>query len=292
MPSIRANILRIVMKKGMNFNKSLSKTREDFEKFSTNVKIPKDVMVEKIDNQNIKGELVTPQNAPDNEIIYFLHGGGYCLGIYDVTRNHVIRIATILNKRVFMLDYRVAPENPYPAGTDDSYNGYIWLLANGYNPEKIYFYGESAGCGLALNTLIRVRDKNEKLPKCSFFSSPFLDATMSGSTIKSNADKDPYYCDEEYYISNHYVADNDPGDPGISPLFADLHDLPPFLVHGSGYDMLLCNSIDFKDRIEEVSGEIELKIWDGLWHVFHVNADIIPEGKKAIKEFGRFIEKV
>lgn len=208
----------------------------------------------------------------------------------SIRENLVLRISKYLNKRVFMLDYRLAPENPYPAGIDDSYNGYSWLINSGYKPENIYFYGESAGCGLALSTLIRIRDRKEKPPKCSFFSSPFLDATMTGSTIKTNALTDPYYCDEEYYISNHYVADNDPNDPAISPLFADLHDLPPFLVHGSGYDMLLCNSIDFKNRIEEVSGDIELKIWDGLWHVFHINADIIPEGKKAIKEFGRFIE--
>lgn len=290
MTSIRAKILRRIMKKGLNFNKTLIETRKDFENFSTSLKIPKGIKIEKV-SKKVKGELIIPENAPDDKIIYFVHGGGYCLGIYDTTRNHIMRVAKILNKRIFMVDYRVAPENPYPAGIDDTLNGYQWLIDTGYSPKNIYCYGESAGCGLLLSSLTKLRDNNNKLPACSFFSTPFLDCTMSGDTVESNAKKDPYYCDKEYYISNYYVGKFNPSTPEISPLFGNLSNLPPFLIHGAEYDMLLCNSADFYDKIVKTGGKAELKIWKKLWHVFHINADIIPEGKKAIKEFGEFINR-
>lgn len=292
MASIRAAILRQFMKKVFNFNKSLEETRKELENLSIKLKIPKSTNIISVSDNLVKGELIIPKSAPDDEIIYFLHAGGYCLGIYDSTRNHVLRVSKILNKRIFLLDYRVAPENPYPASVNDAYAGYNWILKNGYKPDNIYFYGESAGCGLALNTLIKLRDNNEDMPKCSIFSTPFLDATMSGSTVKLNSDKDPFYCDEKYYISNHYVADNAPDDPEISPIFAELNNLPPFLVHAAEYDMLLSDSISFKDKIDGCKGKAKLKVWEGMWHVFHMNADLVPESKRAIKEFGEYINSI
>lgn len=289
MPSIRSIILRNVMKKGLDFNKPLIETRKNFEKLSTSVKIPKDVVVEILDDE-IKGELIIPSNAPKDKIIYFAHGGGYCLGIYNATRNHIYRVAKLLNRRIFMIDYRLAPENPYPAGLNDTINGYNYLLDKGYKPKNICLYGESAGCGLLLSTLVNLRDNNIEMPACSFFSTPFLDCTMSGKTVINNAEKDPYYCDKEFYISNNYIGDYEPDSPEISPVYEDLNNLPPFLVHGAEYDMLLCNSTDFVNKVNMGNGKADLKVWKGMWHVFHINADLIPEGKKAIKEFGEYIE--
>lgn len=290
MVSFRAKILRRVMKKGLNFNKSLTEIRKDFEKLSTSLKVLKNINIEKI-NKEVKGELITPKNAPQDQIVYFVHGGGNCLGLYNSTRNHIIRVAKLINKKVLILDFRVAPENPYPAGFNDTVAGYQWLINNNYSPKNIYFYGESAGCSLILNALTELRDNNKELPACSFFSTPFLDYTMNGNTIRSNASKDPYYCDKKFYISNYYVGKLKPSDPKISPIFGDLHNLPPFLIHGAEYDMLLYNSIDFYEKIRVSGGKAELKIWKKLWHVFHINSDIIPEGKKAIKEFGVYIDK-
>lgn len=292
MASIRAVLLRQFMKKVLNFNKGLKEIRTELENAPTKLKIPKNTNITTVSDGSVKGELFIPKSAPEDEIIYFLHAGGYCLGVYNSTRNHVLRVSQMLNKRIFLLDYRLAPENPYPASTNDAYEGYNWILKKGYKPDNIYFYGESAGCGLALNTLIKLRDNNEDMPKCSIFSTPFLDATMSGSTVKLNADKDPYYCDEKYYISNHYVANNDPEDPGISPLFAELNYLPPCLIHAGEYDMLLSDSISFKDKIDSSGGTAKIKVWEGMWHVFHMNADILPESKRAIKEFGEYINSI
>lgn len=279
------------MLKTLNFNKSLEETRKEFDEMSGTLKIPKDLSIEYIDSNGVKGELYSPKSA-SGEVLYYLHGGGYCLGLNNIGRKLAIFLAKTLKREVFLLDYRLAPENPYPAGVNDTYRGYNWLINRGYKPNDITIYGESAGCGLALSCILTLRDKNRAQPKCIFFSTPFLDATMSGDTVKSNAEKDPYYCDKEYYISNYYVGNEDPKDPRISPIFNSMKNLPPFLVHGAEYDMLLCNTLDFQKRVSEAGGKIEVKIWKGLWHVFHLNYNLIPEGKKAIYELREFIESI
>lgn len=292
MPSLRSKILYRVMKNGMDFNKSLEDTRGELDRLSTKLKIPKNLDIEYINNNGVKGELYKPFFAPRDEIIYYLHPGGYCLGIYNSTRNHIMRVAKRLNRVIFMLDYRIAPENPFPASIEDSYNGYLWLLDSGLKPKNITFYGESAGCGLLLNTLITIRDTDLENPKCSYFSTPFLDATMTGDSVLNNADKDPYYCSKENYIFNSYIRGMDSSNKRISPIFEDFNNLPPFLIHGASYDMLLCDSIEFTKRLKQINVSVELKVWNRMWHVFIMNADLIPEGKKAIDDFAQFIERI
>ncbi len=291
MTSIRAKLVSKMMKKALNLNKSLDEIRADFEKLSPNKKLPKGMMTKKIKINDMKAEWFIPEKVNDQQVIYYIHGGGYCMGIFGATRAHASRLASILNKKVLMIDYRLAPENPYPAGIEDTEMGLRWLIENEYNAEDIIIYGESAGCGLALNALTRLRDSKYKLPAGAVFSTPFVDASMTSTSIKEKASVDPYYSDDEYAIIKYYIADGDPKDPKLSPVYDDLSGLPAICIHGAENDMFRDDSTALHQVLKKSGVKVDLKIWQGVWHVFHMNADLIPEAKKALKEFSAFIEK-
>ncbi len=291
MASIRAKLVAKMMKKGLDLNKGLYEIRADFEKLSPKLKLAKGVYKEETQVHHMKAEWFIPENAQHDQVIYYIHGGGYCLGVFDATRGHASRLAKSFKRKVLMVDYRLAPENPYPAGVEDTELGLEWLIEKGYDAKNIMIYAESAGCGLALNVFTRLRDKEVVMPSGAVFSTPFVDASMSRASVKEKASVDPYYSHEKYAIINYYVAGADPKDPKLSPLYDDLKGLPPILIHGAENDMFRDDSTALYRVLRSSGVEVEHKIWQGVWHVFHMNADLIPEGKKALKECSIFINQ-
>lgn len=291
MSSVRAKLVLKMMKKGLDLNKPLQEIRDDFNQLSTKVTLPKSVRVESIRIGHMNAEWYIPENACGEKVIYYIHGGGFCLGIFDATRNHAARIANMVNKRVLLIDYRLAPENPYPAGINDTIMGYKWLLDQGYSAGSIGMYGESSGCSLILSTLLTLRDQKAVQPAAVVYATPFLDASLTSESVRDKADIDPYYADDKYIISHHYSKGHDRKSSKISPIYAELHDLPPFLIHAAEHDMLMDDAVNFHNKVQGAKGNSDMKVWSGLWHSFHMNADLIPEGKKALKEFGDFFDQ-
>ncbi len=188
-------------------------------------------------------------------------------------------------------NYRLAPENPYPAAIEDATAVYGWLLDQGFKPEHIAIGGDSAGGNLAVVTLLALRDARVELPAAAILLSPWTDLTLSGESVTTRAEVDPMIKPGEtgehiaYYVGNH-----DPASPLISPIFANLHGLPPLLIHVGNDEVLLGDSVRLADRAQAAGTKVKLKVWEGMWHVFQALAIMLPEGRASIDELGAFVK--
>lgn len=264
--------------------------RQEIEKFAVS---PKQAVTQQIETDKIKGLLVKLKSEKSDKIILFLHGGAYILGTPKLYTELAYLISQAAKSDVFVLDYRLAPEYPFPCAIDDAINAYQYLLSIGYNPQDIIIAGDSAGGGLTGALLISLRDKKIPLPKCAIFIAPFFDFTFSGESIQKNSKKDYILriTDEaKAEMIKMYLKDVDPKNPLASPLFADLTGLPPILINVGGEDVLLDDSLRFAEKAKNAQVNITLEVWDGLPHDFPMLAKFLPEAKRAIKRIGEYIQ--
>lgn len=225
-------------------------------------------------------------------MLYF-HGGGYVAGSINSHRELCVRIARASNTRVLLIDYRRAPEHPFPAALEDAIKVYHWLISSEeINPKKIIIAGESAGGGLTIATLIKLRNDKVNLPKASICLSPFLDLAVTGDSVKTKAEIDPIVTRENLeFCAKLYLGDEDSKNPLASPLYADLQGLPPLLIQVGTSELLLDDSVRFADRAKAAGVEVTLDIWDDMIHMFQLFASFAPEGQEAINKIGAFIQK-
>ena len=277
--SLRGKLTHKMMLKRLDMDKPLAALRKDFEDMKVK---PLHSEIETVE-VNL-GTWYIPKHY--DGVIYYLHGGGYCLGIYEPIRNHARYIANLTKKKVFLLDYRLSPEHPYPAAVEDMIKGYDYIL-NQTKPDSVAIYGDSSGCGLALSGLMRLKSR---LPAAVVMATPFVDASKDKESISKYKALDPYYT-EKYTISDYYVQNRNPKDSEISPLYGDLKGLPPIMIHAAEYDTLQDDSNRLYHKLVEANNNASMKLWKGMWHVFHMNADLIPEARKAMIDFALFIDE-
>jgi acetyl esterase/lipase len=191
--------------------------------------------------------------------------------------------------RGLVIDYRLAPENPFPAALEDATAAYRWLLKSGFKPEQIVIAGDSAGGGLSLSTMVSLRDAGDPLPRGAVLLSPWTDLAGTGESIKTHAEIDPWLnADNLIPFAALYFGKEDGRHPLVSPLYADLHGLPPMLIQVGSDEILLDDSTRLASRAQAAGVEVKMEVWDGLWHVWHIFASQLPEGQKAIEDLGRF----
>lgn len=221
-------------------------------------------------------------------IIYYLHGGGYMIGSPQTHFSLVSALCARADMKAFIPDYRLAPENPFPAGLDDSLDGYRWLLDQGYSANRIHFAGDSAGGGLALATCLRARDEGIPLPRSLSLLSPWTDLTASGASYRERATRDPMLdarrVPEAVAL---YVGELDPKHPYISPLWADLSGLPPVTVQVGTEEILHSDAVSLVDKIRHEGGQAELTIWPDMPHVHQLAHRFLPEGRAAIHQLAQ-----
>jgi acetyl esterase/lipase len=252
----------------------------------------KGVRYEPFEISGIAAEWVIPEDADDQFVLYYLHGGGYVIGSIRSHRKMVSRIASAAGCRALLIDYRLAPEHPFPAALEDALTGYRWLLSQGYDPDKMAMGGDSAGGGLALATMVALKDAGEPLPAAAMLLSPWTDLTGTGETIRTVNWRDPVLNPKlGVRWALWYLGDSDPTNPLISPLFADLTGLPPLLIQVGTKEMLLDDSRMFADRAQQAGVQVELDIWDGMFHVWQAFAPTLPEGNRAIEKLADFFEE-
>lgn len=273
------------------WNRPLEETRCLMEQMGNSVPLPDGIRHEAVDVGGVKGDLLIPPDASAEAAVLYLHGGGYCLGITGINRAFVAQIALDCKVKVLMADYRLAPENPYPAAIEDSLACYRWLLESACSPDRIVVMGDSSGCGLSLVMLNALKDAGEPMPAAAAFICPTLDHSHSGESRISRAEADPYQCKPEFFMDRHYVGERNPRNPGISPLFGNLAELPPMLIHGAGDDIFLSDSTMLAQRVSEKGGLAELKVWDDMWHIFHMHREHVPEAREAMAEMVAFIKE-
>jgi len=266
--------------------------RETAETMAAQAPLPDDVYTEIIQNEAVAGLLMAAPDVDDQKIVLYFHGGGYALGSSLTHRELGWRLSAAAGARVLLLDYRRAPEHPYPAAIEDAVAAYKWVMANGFSPSQISVVGDSAGGGLAVAMLLALRDEEVVLPKTAVLFSPWLDLTHSSGTFISNEPSDLILSAARLQeFANWYLGDDASADnPLISPIFADLHDLPPMLIQVGDQEMLLDDSITFTEKAKAAGVDVTLDIWEDMFHVWHALAAIIPEAQEAVEQAGVFIQ--
>lgn len=225
-------------------------------------------------------------------VILYLHGGGYAIGSNRTHIELACRIAEAAEAQVFMLEYRLAPENPYPAALDDAVAAYRYLLRHGVRSDQIVIAGDSAGGGLSLATAMRLRDLGDPQPAAVVGLSPWLDLDCHLSSRSPRQPHDPLMTPERIrYFADRYAGIVDKRDPGISPFFGELSDLPPTLIQVGQDEILLCEAQAFRERALASGVSLELQVWPDMFHVWHFASRVLREGQQAIDEIGRFVQQ-
>lgn len=235
--------------------------------------------------------IATPGARDDRGVLYF-HGGGYVLGSLDTHAELMARVARACRAPVLGIDYRLAPEAPYPAAVDDAVASYLRLTDQGIKPEQIVLAGDSAGGGLALACLLALKARGAPLPAGAALLSPWTDLTASGDSLRSRAEQDPMISPELLApMAALYLAGSAADDPLVSPLFGDLSGLPPLLIQVGNDEVLLDDSTRLAERAKQAGVTATLQIVDGGYHVFQ-DHPTLPESVTALSEIGRFFDAV
>ncbi len=222
-------------------------------------------------------------------VLLYLHGGGYSIGSIDTHRDFIARLSQKTRVTGFAVDYRLAPEHPFPAAVDDALEAYRHVLAHGHPPDRVVIAGESAGGGLTLALLLRLRDLGEAMPAAAAVISPWVDLEMTGSTVDPNTKYDFLNRKTLEAYARRYVGDHQRRDPLASPLHADMSGLPPLLVHAGGAEALCADATRIIERAKEHGVEVVSTIYPEMIHAFHLFGDILPEGEKATAEVADFL---
>jgi acetyl esterase/lipase len=249
-----------------------------------------DVKCEPVTAGGVKAEWVTAPGADAGRAVLYLHGGGYVIGSINTHRALAARISTAAKARVLVIDYRLAPEHPFPAAVEDSVAAYRWMLAQGLKPSRIAVAGDSAGGGLTVATLVAIRDAKLASPGAGVCLSPWIDLEGIGDSMKSKASVDPMVQKEALLeMAAHYLKGQNARSPLAAPLYADLAGLPPLLVQVGTAETLMDDSTRLAERARKAGVKVTLEPWENMIHVFQVFAPMLDEGQQAIEKIGEFI---
>lgn len=251
-----------------------------------------DVRCEAVVAGGVPGEWIVPPGAEESRVLLYLHGGGYVIGSVNTHRDMVSRIARAAQARALAIDYRLAPEHPFPAAVEDATAAYRWLLASGMPAERIVIAGDSAGGGLTLATLLALRDAGDLLPAAAVCISPWTDLAVTGESMDTKADVDPMIRKAEAIEgAKLYLAGADPKTPLASPLYADLSGLPHLLIQVGTHETLQDDSVRLAERARAAGVDVTLEQWEEMIHVWHFFAFILPEAQQAIDRIGQFVRE-
>jgi len=267
--------------------------RASLEQMAKMVTVPKDVKCEPVDAGGVRGEWITAPGSAVHHIVLYLHGGGYVAGSIRTHKELASRISRVSGARVLVIEYRLAPEAPFPAALEDAVATYRWLISSArIDPENIVVARDSAGGGLTVATLVRLRDEGVTLPAAAVCLSPWTDLALTGDSFKKNVKVDPFVTPEaSEFDASQYLGGEVPRNPLAAPVYADLHGLPPMLIQVGTSEILLDDSVRLADRAKRAGVDVKLDIWKDLIHVFQAFAVFVPESRQAIDEIGKFIRK-
>ncbi len=239
----------------------------------------------------VRGEWVAEPGVRNDRIIFYSHGGAYIWGAPRFYRDLAWRLSKACDARVFLFDYTLAPVAQCPTQIDEGLAAYDYVLSQ--NPgASITMSGDSAGGGLTASLALAIRDSGRAAPAALALISPWLDLTGSGDSLRYNGDKDVMLRpDGVKEVAHLYHGDMDANDPRCSPLFASHAGLPPTLLQVGSEEILLDDSKRFQASMSKAGGDVTLRVWPKMHHVWHMSAKLVPEGRKAIKEIAAFFER-
>lgn len=251
-----------------------------------------DVKCEPLSANGVKTEWITAPGADPDRAVLYLHGGGYVMGSLTTHRDLMGRISRAAQARVLGLDYRLAPEHPFPAAVDDALAGYRFLLAQGLRPSRLAIAGDSAGGGLTLATLVAARDAGLTLPAAAVCLSPWVDLEGTGESMKTRIHVDPIASKEgTSLLAQAYLAGKSLRTPLAAPLHADLKGLPPLFIQVGDHEVLLDDSTRVAEKARGAGVQVKLEIWPEMVYVWQLFASFLPEGQEAVEGIGKFIRE-
>jgi len=276
---------------------SLAEIRSNLAYLEKALPVPDDAQVESVDAGGVPAELVRAPGAagqadPNGAILY-LHGGGYAFCGPGTHRLLAYNLSATTGMPCLLPDYRLAPEHPYPAALEDAVAAYGWLRGKNHPAERIAVAGDSAGGGLTVATVLRLQQLGQPLPGAIACLSPWTDLTMSGASINTKADTDPMVQRASLErCAQWYLGDGgDRTDPLASPLHGDLSGLPPILIQVGSEEVLLDDAARLAARAAEAGATVDYACWDGMFHVWHLYAPMLSEGRDAIAQIGDFLKQ-
>ena len=295
--SLRAELLRLALRLfkpgGKPRGLDLETARRRLRRLEPLVPGPsKGTRTETLDADGVNAVRIVPPQAREHACVLHFHGGGYVIGTAPLYRDFTWRIGAAARSSVLYFDYRLAPEQPFPAALDDAVTICRWLFAR-INPRQIAFVGDSAGGGLVLATLYRLRDEGLPLPAAAVAISPWTDLALTGPSLRSNARADPMMDVRRLpALADCYLAGADARHPYASPLYGDGSGLPPTLIQVGSDEILRDDAVRMAERLKATGCDAEIEVWPRMPHAWHLYARILPEGREAIARAGRFVQQV
>jgi acetyl esterase/lipase len=254
-------------------------------------RITTDYVLDKVDAGGVTAYWVrTGKPANEDKVIVYLHGGGFILGSATANLGIPLRVGPAARTPVLSVEYRLAPEHPFPAAVEDTVSAYRWLLERGYKGADIALVGDSAGGGLAVSAALALVREKLPAPAAVVALSPLTDLTPVGDTRRTLAGYDPIVIGDPTARFALYAGVHDVRDPRISPVYADLRGMPPLLIQVGTREVLLSDSVRLARRAREAGVEVTLDVWEGMWHVWQDHA-LAPEARQAAREIGLFLER-
>ena len=264
--------------------------RAQYERAEKVFPTPPDVKVERVNAPVAPAEWLRPPSAEPGRVVLYLHGGGYVIGSPRSHRHLAAAIASAAGASALLLDYRLAPEHPYPAAVDDATAAYRWLLDQAIAPARIVIAGDSAGGGLTVATLLALREASVPLPAGGVCISPWVDLTCGGASYATKAAADPIVRrDGVEQMARDYLGATPPRTPLASPLFADLRGLPPLLIHVGSDEVLLDDAVQLAERSRAAGVDASLEVYERMIHVWHWFLPMLDEAHTAVDAIGRFV---
>jgi epsilon-lactone hydrolase len=287
----KLDLIAVLRQGGVDLGADVATMRSELSDLMARIPVPADVVHAPSSVGGVDAVDVTIQGVDTAKTILYFHGGVYVIGSAAQTVPLVSELARRAHAKAVTVEYRLAPEHPYPAAVEDARAAYEGLLADGVDPGQIALAGESAGGGLAVATLLALRDAGTPLPTSAFLMSPYADLTLSGETLLGKQAMDPILTPEGLRLRvPDYVGSADASDPLISPIFGDLRGLPPILIQVGSHEILLSDALRLAGRaaIDEVP--VTLEVTPRVPHVFQGFAAMLDEGNAALDHAAAFLE--
>jgi acetyl esterase/lipase len=285
-------IVHLLTSRPMPENPTVEEMRKGFEMLASKFPPTPDVQVTRVNAAGVPAAWIEAPGADPGRVMLYLHGGGYVIGSIETHRELAGRLSRAAAARVCIIDYRLAPEHPFPAAVEDAATAYRWLLQNGATPERTVIAGDSAGGGLTVATLLALRDAGDPLPAAGICLSPWTDMEGIGESMTSKAGVDPMVQrDRLVHLANLYLHGAAPRSPLAAPIYADLTGLPPLLIQVGTRETLLDDATRLATCATEAGVDITLEPWEEMIHVWQIFAPLLPEGQQAIDRIGEYVRK-
>ena len=268
----------------------LAQRRRDIDARGKQFGIAADVTVEKVNANGVPAEWTSTPDADAASAVLYVHGGGYVIGSLDSHRHLVSELGRAAGSRALALDYRLAPEHPFPAAVQDTVAGYRFLLSSGIAPNRITIAGDSAGGGLVVGALLAIREAGLKLPGCGWCISPWVDMQAAGASFTDLAAVDPTVQKAGILeMAAHYLGGADPRAPQAAPIHGDLRGLPPLLIQVGAAETLLDDALQLARVAGAADVFVELQVWPEMIHVWPLFHPLLRAGRRAIEAGGAFV---